>query len=323
LKVWNSIPNVDIKKYMELYLKIDVLALADVFESFRDAILKSHKLDPIYYFSAPGLSYDAMLLSTKVELELLIDYDMVLMIERGMRGGVSGVVGDRHVDVEGKNFITNKDIKHDEIYQEWLLYVDANNLYGHSMSQMLPIKEFKWLNEKQITMLDYVIRKGTITGNEDIGYILDVDLVVPKTKQFENFPLAPESKTVKYDNLSEYSKSLNEKTIETSKLILDFQDKKNYIIHIRNLLYYFSKGCNFKINRVIQFKQSAWLQSYINLNTQLRTQAQNDFEKDFFKLMNNSVFGKLMENIRDRVDIKLATTWEYARKYIKNQPIIT
>ena len=307
---------------MELYLKIDVLALADVFESFRDAMLKSHKLDPIYYYTAPGLSYDAMLLSTKVEIELLTDYDMVLMIERGMRGGISGVVGDRYVDVEGKNFITNKEIKHDATNPEFLLYVDENNLYGHSMSQKLPIGEFKWLNEKQITMLDFVIRKNTITGSEDIGYILDVDLEVPKTEQFVNFPLAPESKTVKLENLSEYSKSLNEKAIETSKLILHFQDKKNYVIHIRNLLYYFSKGCNFKINRVIQFKQSAWMQSYIELNTRLRAQAKNDFEKDFFKLLNNSVFGKLMECVRERVDIKLATTWDYARNYIKNQPTI-
>jgi hypothetical protein len=317
LKVWNSIPDVDIQKYMELYLKIDVLALADVFESFRDAILESHKLDPIYYYTAPGLSYDAMLLSTKVELELLTDYDMLLMIEKGMRGGVSGVVGDRYVDVEKKNFMTNKDIKPDDLHQEWLLYVDANNLYGHSMSQKLPIGEFKWLDQKQISILDYAIRNDKLTGNEDIGYIIDVDLIVPKTEEFKNFPLAPESKTVKYEKLSNYSKSLNEKMFETSKLILDFQDKKNYIVHMKNLVYYFRKGSNFKINRVIQFKQSAWLQSYIDLNTKLRQEARNEFEKDFFKLLNNSVFGKLMENVRQRVDIKLATTWEYARKYIK------
>ena len=110
---------------------------------------------------------------------------------------------------------------------------------------------------------------------------------------------------------------------ETSKLILDFQDKKNYIVHMKNLVYYFRKGSKFKINRVIQFKQSAWLQSYIDLNTKLRQEARNEFEKDFFKLLNNSVFGKLMENVRQRVDIKLATTWEYARKYIKNQLIVT
>ena len=129
---------------------------------------------------------------------------------------------------------------------------------------------------------------------------------------------------MKNEQLSDYSRFLNEKSIETNKLILDFHDKKNYIIHIKNLLYYFSKCCEFKINRVIQFKQSAWLQSYIDLNTQLRTQSKNDFEKDFFKLMNNSVFGKLMGNIRERVDIKLATTWEYHNMHentLKNQPI--
>ena len=227
------------------------------------------------------------------------------------------MTGDRFVDVEGKNFITNKSIKHDSVNQEWLMYLDACNLYGYAMSQKLPTGNFRWMGDKEIKMLDYSIKNKKITGNEDTGYILDVDLIVPKTDKFKNYPLAPESKIIKNEQLSEYSKSLNEKIAETSKLILDFQDKKNYVVHIKNLIYYHSLGCEFKINRVIQFTQSAWLQSYIDLNTKLRIQSKNDFEKDFFKLMNNSVFGKLMENIRERVDIKLATTWEYARKYIK------
>jgi hypothetical protein len=317
LNVWNSIKDVDMEKYMDLYLKIDVLALADVFEAFRNTTLKSHKLDPVYYYTAPGLSFDAMLFTTKVELELLTDYDMILMFEKGMRGGISGVTGDRYANVVEKNYITNKEIKHDAMNQEWLLYLDVCNLYGHAMTQKLPTHGFKWMNEREIKVVDHIIRTKKINGDEDCGFILDVDLTVPKTKRFENFPLAPESKIIKNEQLSNYSKSLNEKSIENSKLVLDFQDKKNYVVHIKNLLYYHSLGCEFKINRVIQFKQSAWLEKYINLNTKLRTQAKNDFEKDFYKLMNNSVFGKLMENIRERVDIKLATNWEYARKYIK------
>ena len=116
-------------------MKIDVLALADVFEEFRNICLNVYGLDPCYYYTTPGLTFDAMLKFTDIKLELLTDYRMLQMVERGIRGGISGVTGDRYINVNGKNYVTNINIKENDPLQEWLLYIDANNLYGDSMSQ--------------------------------------------------------------------------------------------------------------------------------------------------------------------------------------------
>ena len=312
-RVWEAVGK-NLGNYSDLYLKTDVLALADVINNFRDISLKYYQLDPLYYYTTPGLTYDAMLKRTGVVLDKLSDFRMLQIIEHGMRGGISSVCGDRYVNVEGKNYITNQNIDKNSPDQEWLMYLDANNLYGYSMSEKLPTGNFQWVTD--LESLDNIIRTNTYDDG-NTGYILSVDLIVPKTKTFENYPLAPENKVITTDQLSEYSKNLNESYSETQKLVLDFHDKQRYSIHIRNLILYHKLGCEFKIHEAISFNQSNWLKNYIDLNTDLRKKAKNEFEKDFFKLMNNSVFGKMMESIRERVDIKLANSWAQAAKQIK------
>ena len=157
------------------------------------------------------------------------------------------------------------------------------------MSKSLPTHGFKWMEEDE--------------KNNWKNYfcILEVDLEYPKSLHdlHNDYPLAPEQIVVN----------------KVEKLIPNLGDKKNYVNHYENLKQYLNLGLKLThIHRGIKFEESPWLKSYIDINTDLRTKAKNDFEKDFFKLMNNSVFGKTMENIRNRVDIKLLTDKKKARK---------
>ena len=132
--VWKSFKIKTMKDYHELYNDSDVLLLADVFENFRDICLKIYGLDPVYYYTAPGLAWDACLKMTNINLELLSDIDMLLMFEKGIRGGIS-IISNRYGEANNKymkDFNKNKPSK-------FLMYLDANNLYGWAMSQKLPV----------------------------------------------------------------------------------------------------------------------------------------------------------------------------------------
>ena len=306
--VWDTFNLKTMGDYHDLYLKSDILLLADVFENFRKTCLQYYKLDPCHYFTSPGLSWDAMLKMTNIKLELITDIDMFQCIEKGMRGGTS-YIANRHGEANNKYMKTYDE----KAPSKYIMYLDANNLYGWAMSQYLPTGNFKWLSQKQIekTNLD------KYTENSKKGLILEVDLEYPQELHdlHNDYPLGPEKVKVAKDMLSDYCKKIADKFNISSglvhKLIPTLNDKEKYILHYRNLQSYLSLGLKLKkIHRVLQFDQSPWLKQYIDFNTQKRTYAKNSFEKDFFKLMNNSVFGKTMENIRKRVDVRLVTSKE-------------
>ena len=306
--VWDTFNLKTMGDYHDLYLKSDILLLADVFENFRKTCLQYYKLDPCHYFSSPGLSWDAMLKMTDIKLELMVDIDMFQFIEKGMRGGVS-YIANRYGKANNKH-MKNYDEKAPSKY---IMYLDANNLYGWAMSQYLPTGNFKWLSQNQIEKTNL----GKYTENSKKGLILEVDLEYPQELHdlHNDYPLGPEKIKVDKDMLSDYCKKIADKFNISSglvhKLIPTLNDKEKYILHYRNLQLYLSLGLKLKkIHRVLQFDQSPWLKQYIDFNTQKRTNAKNSFEKDFFKLMNNSVFGKTMENIRKRVDVRLVTSKE-------------
>ena len=303
--VWNKFNLKNMGEYHDLYLASDILLLADVFENFRKTCLKYYKLDPCHYFTSPGLSWDAMLKMTNIKLELMTDIDMFQFIEKGLRGGIS-YIANRYGEANNK-YMKEYDEKAPSKY---IMYLDANNLYGWAMSQYLPTGRFKWMTQKQIDKIDLAKYKE----DSDKGIILEVDLEYPKELHdlHNDYPLAAEKIKVTKDMLSDYCKNISDKyNISTglvSKLIPTLSNKKNYVLHYRNLQLYLSLGLKVdKIHRVLEFKQSPWLKQYIDFNTEKRKSAKNDFEKDFFKLMNNSVFGKTMENIRKRVDVRLVT----------------
>ena len=306
--VWNTFNLKTMGDYHDLYLKSDILLLADVFENFRKTCLQYYQLDPCHYFTSPGLSWDAMLKMTDIKLELMVDIDMFQFIEKGMRGGIS-YIANRYGKANNK-YMKNHDEKAPTKY---IMYLDANNLYGWAMSQYLPTGNFKWLSQNQIEKTNL----GKYTENSKKGLILEVDLEYPQELHdlHNDYPLGPEQIKVAKDMLSDYCKKIADKFNISSglvhKLIPTLNDKEKYILHYRNLQSYLSLGLKLKkIHRVLQFDQSPWLKQYIDLNTQKRTHAKNSFEKDFFKLMNNSVFGKTMENIRKRVDVRLVTSKE-------------
>ena len=284
-KVWETFEMKNLEDYHNLYNQVDGLLLADVFENFRDICIKNYKLDPTYYYTAPGLAWDAALKITKVELELLSNIDILLMVEKGIRGGVSMIsnrYGKANNKYMGKSFI-------DTMLSTYIVYLDANNLYGWAMSRPLPTHCFKWMEVSELET------------RENHSCILEFDLEYPKSLHdlHIDYLLAPEQ--------IEVNKVL--------KLIPNLGDKKKYILHYENLKQYLSLGLKLThIHRGIKFKESQWLKKNIALNTDLRTVAKNEFEKDFFKLMNNSVFGKTMENIRNRVDIKLVNDKKQAEK---------
>ena len=272
--VWKTRKMKTFKEYHELYNITDVLLLADVFENFRDLCLKIYGLDPVYYFTAPGLAWDACLKITDIDLELLSDPNMLLMFEKGIRGGIS-IISNRYGEANnkymGRGFNKNKPSK-------YLMYLDANNLYGCAMSKKLPTHGFKWLTGGEIEKI-YENRHNL----NKMPCILEVDLVIPENLHdlHNDYPLRPEK--VKCKNGVE-------------KLIPNLRDKKKYVLHYKNLIQCLDMGLKIKnIHRGIKFVESEWMKPYIDKNTNLRAKAKNNFEKDFYKLMNNSVFGKTME----------------------------
>ena len=303
--VWEVFNLKNMGQYHDLYLKSDILLLADVFENFRKTCLQYYKLDPCHYFTAPGLSWDAMLKMTDIKLELMTDIDMFQFIEKGMRGGVS-YIAHRYGKANNKymsDYDSKKPSKH-------IIYLDANNLYGYAMSQYLPTGNFKWLSQKKMDGLNLAEYK--IDSKK--GLILEVDLEYPKELHdlHNSYPLAPEQIKVQKNMLSNYCQQIaNKYNISTglaTKLIPTLNKKERYVLHYRNLQLYIDLGLKVsKIYRALEFDQSPWLKKYIDYNTQKRKYAKNSFEKDFFKLLNNAVFGKTMENLRKRVDVKLVT----------------
>ena len=303
--VWNTFGLKNMGEYHDLYLKSDILLLADVFENFRKTCLQYYKLDPCHYFTSPGLSWDAMLKMTDIKLELMTDIDMFQFIEKGLRGGIS-YIANRYGKANNKYM---KDYKKDKP-SKYIMYLDANNLYGWAMSQYLPTGGFKWLKQNKIDNLDL----GKYNEQSKKGLILEVDLEYPNELHdiHNDYPLAPEKVKVTENMLSNYCKKIADKyNISTGlvhKLIPTLSNKEKYVLHYRNLQLYIDLGLKVsKVHRVLEFDQSPWLKQYIDYNTEKRKNAKNDFEKDFFKLMNNSVFGKTMENIRKRVDVRLVT----------------
>lgn len=306
-EVWTTFNMRTLGDYHDLYLTTDVLLLADVFENFRNMSLLYYEIDPCNVYSAPGLAWDAMLKMTRIKLELLSDINQYLFIENSIRGGTA-MIPNRYARANNPYVSDyNKEIPHN-----YLLYLDCTNLYGTAMREKLPHSGFRWLERKEIDVLDI----NTFDEEDETGYVLEVDLIYPKELHdlHTDYPLAPERKTVSEKQLSPYCqrmrlmKTFNCSGERVEKLITSLNDKNNYVVHYKTLQLYLQLGLKLKtIHRVLSFRQSAWMKPFIDFNTEKRKAATNEFEKDFFKLMVNAVYGKSLENVRKRIDFRLVS----------------
>ncbi|XP_066157591.1 uncharacterized protein [Euwallacea fornicatus] len=298
-KVWDSFNIQTLGEYSDLYLKTDVILLADIFEHFKLNCISTHNLDPSWYFTMPGYTWDCMLKYTKCKLELLHDIDQIMFIEKGIRGSVS-VCSSRYSEANNKYMFDYDPVKP----SKYLLYLDVNNLYGKAMCEPLPYGGFEWIEDTNFDVL-------TIPDDSPVGYILQVDLQYPNKLHdtHKDFPFAPEH--------------LKPPQSKLPKLMTTLFHKQNYIVHYRNLKQMLKHGLvSTKIHKILKFNQSPWLKSYIELNNGFRTQAQSTFEKNLFKLFNNAVFGKTMENIRKHRAVKIVKSWEgrYGAKNFISSP---
>jgi hypothetical protein len=273
------------REYHDLYLKRDVYGLCDMFEAFRDVCSNSYGLDPCHYMGNPSLSWDAMLKHTQVRLEQITDADMYMFFEKGIRGGMSKSVL-RYA--KANNPYMNDFNPKDE--SSYLMYFDANNLYGQAMCRALPLKDFRWMSDHEMDVNTIVKSCQEWDDESQLGFTVEVDLEYPSHLHDEHndLPLAPEHKCVKESEISTYSRKalqhLGGKFLKQNrKLIGSLESKKKYVIHVSALKFYLEQGLVLtNVTRGVSFVQRKWLEPYIEFNTQRRSLCSEDYEKDFY-----------------------------------------
>ena len=218
-------------------------------KNFRDKCIEIYDLDPAHFLSATELAWEACLKKTRIILKLLTDIDMLLMVEKGIRDGIFQAT---HRYARANNKYRNDYDKN--IESSYLVFLDANNLYGWALSQKLPINGFDWV--KKLSRFNERLIKD-YNENSDRRYFLEVDVEYPKTlfRSHEDLPFLPEGKKLE----------------KVEKLVCSIEEKEKYVVQIRAFKQALNHGLKLKkVHRVIQFNQRAWLKPHINMNTKLR-----------------------------------------------------
>jgi hypothetical protein len=285
----------NILDYMMLYLRMDVLLLAEIFESFRSNAFEEYGLDPLHYYTTPGLAWDSALKKSGVVLDLLMTKEQINFFTQPgtIRGGIS----------------TAGELKYSgDVNDDCIMYYDVTNLYGYAMTKKLPVGnfEFEYFNELTSCSMEILIKTSNIISNynedDEIGYIFEVDL---------DYPL----------NLAERHNALPFMVERyNEKLIPIIRDKYNYRCHICILKQAIEEGLILRrVHKIIKFKQSAFLNEYIMSNTLKRASTVDANKRNFYKLMNNAVYGKTIENILNRSKFNLMTSKTFSERMKKRQ----
>ena len=346
-QVWTAFGCRSLEDYLKLYLTSDVALLADVFQNFRDICFRGrYQLDPAYFVSAPQFAWNSMFKMLNLKLELISDPEMYRMIQPNIRGGIC------HASVRyaRANNIYMGGLYDPTKPESYILYIDATNLYGWAMSQKLPCKNYEWLSDAEVreaeaaltgpralAFFDVAARNRAVlarivnaSGPLDVSqidpntaYILEVDLEYPRHlhDRDDDYPLAPELLEIETGMLSQKHLELRRKYYGASnpysrKLVCSLMPRKRYVVHSELLKFYIERGLVVtKVHRGVKFVAEAMLQPYIQYNTEQRAAAGTDeCKRAFFKMMNNAPYGKTIENVAKRSDIRLLTDENQARR---------
>jgi hypothetical protein len=297
--VWRAFGCRNMLDYTAVYARSDVLQLAEAVVSLRENVWNEFGLDLCKYLSLPMLSKDIMLKVTGSKMELISDQEMAFLLKDNVRGGLS-FINTRLVDRQETEPPTT------------LTYIDQNNLYGYAMSCPLPLRDFEWMSQEELDSYDPVRDATTSNGP---GYILEVDLEYPEELHLDHssFPLAPHSLDVAPADLSPYAwemlcrlrkdSTLRAENYKATKLTSTFARRERYLVHAINLKLYLRLGLKLaKLHRGIKFYQEDFIRSFIQLCTQKRKNAPTESLKNMYKLLANSLYGKLIEGTSKRVD---------------------
>ena len=285
-------------------LLADCLLLADVFENYRDCCLADYRLDPVHYYSSPHFTFDAFLLFSRAKLDFLTKVDQYLFLNKAMQGGLSMVA--KHHSKANHPSLTDYN---SSCPCRFLMFLDVNNLYGKAMMDCLPVGGFRWMSREEL-MVEFICG---LPDEGEFGCFIDCTLVYPSALHdvHDDYPLAPMKWKVSYEDLSPHAKKMCDHhrlkhTLNKEKLLTTFEMKRHYVLHYRNLKLYSSLGLIIsEVHRGLVFRQALVMRDYVQFNSLCHSQAQNDFDVDFYKLLSNSLFGKTIENPEKRTKVKL------------------
>ena len=320
-KVFETFRCSNLGDYTDIYVLTDTLLLSDCLESFRKTTYKYFKLDPVYYTSTPSLSLDCALKFTKSEFEILDTIEKANFIDESIIGGYSAA----HECYVGSN---NKFIPQDynpNSRPNYNFYFDVNNLYGSKLRGLLPYGGFKFVGEKALKKFNDEEFIKNIPTNSAEGYFIKCDVDYPKELHNQlahiTLPLIPYHLEIKPEMLSDYQRTSSENLsnkIGGKKVVTSLFDKTNLILHYVQLKQALNLGLKLKkVHAVLKCKQGYPLRTYIDFCTEMRKRSKNAFEKDFWKLCINALFGKFCENLKLRRLVKILSTTVDFMNYVR------
>lgn len=322
-QVWDLMSIKDMGEWHDLYVMIDTLLLTICFAKLRKVMFGSFNLCVTHYVSLPSFTLDACLKYTKETIELTRDPDIYLFLEQAVLGGLC-TIGDEKVVKANNEYCEGYD---PEKPSSWLLYCDKNNLYGASMVTPLPVGDYHFKKDEELLLKqnDAYNQINQLDDDGDYGEIWDVSIMYPKSKheEWNAYPPAPSKTCIKsYEVSCEQRRLANffgvgDTAWKTEKMVADLKPKR-IKSHYRALKLWIRLGVKItKVHKVLGFRQKAWMAPYVIYNSIERAKTTIKVEINLRKFLNNSLYGKQIQNARKRVNMILINNTEKRLRYAK------